>query len=100
MHESRLTPRELRILHETERELCGDAELAARFRDFGEPAPDPLMDAPPARRRLWAFFAVCVFLVPALMILHPGIGVLLFLAVLITGAAGWAGRRGDRPDRR
>ncbi|WP_031507078.1 DUF3040 domain-containing protein [Streptomyces megasporus] len=99
MNESRLTPRELRILHETERALREDAEFAARFREFGEPVPGPPPDAPPARRRPWVLFGVCVVLVPALMILHPAIGALLLVSVLVMGTASWLDRRGDRPDR-
>ncbi|GAA2445401.1 hypothetical protein [Streptomyces macrosporus] len=100
MNESRLTPRELRILHETERALGEDAELAARFREFGEPVPEPPVDDPVTRRRLWVFFGVCVLLVPALMILHPGLGALLFVSVLALAMASRLHHRGDRPGRR
>ncbi|SEQ18322.1 hypothetical protein [Streptomyces radiopugnans] len=105
MNESRrLTLRELRILHETERALLRDARLAALFRGFGEAetgaAETRLKAGPGTPHRLWLLVGVCLFLVPALMVLHPAVGLLVFLSALVMGAAGRAGRRaGRRPGR-
>ncbi|MFP8964453.1 hypothetical protein ACLIYP_28390 [Streptomyces nanhaiensis] len=104
MNESRrLTLRELRILHETERALLRDARLAALFRGFGEAgteAAEPAAGGPGAPHRLWLLAGVCLFLVPALMVLHPVAGLLVFLSALVMGAAGRAGHRaGRRPGR-
>ncbi|HZG07053.1 MAG TPA: DUF3040 domain-containing protein [Streptomyces sp.] len=100
MNEPRLTLRELRILRETERALCEDAELAARFREFGEPVDEPPGPAPGTRHRLWLLAGVCVLLVPVLVVLHPGAGALLLLSAVAVGAVGWAGHRGGRPGHR
>ncbi|MCI0386048.1 DUF3040 domain-containing protein [Streptomyces sp. CNQ085] len=94
MNESRrLTLRELRILHETERALLSDARLAALFREFGETGSEAAGPATPPR--LWPLVGVCLFLVPALMVLHPVAGVLVFLSAVVLGAACRAGRRTD-----
>jgi hypothetical protein len=94
MNESRrLTLRELRVLHETERALLHDARLAALFRDFGEKGTAPA-DGPDPSRRLWLLAGVCVLLAPALMVLHPGAGALVFLSAATVGAVSWAGHRG------
>ncbi|MCG3040642.1 hypothetical protein ACLIYM_13630 [Streptomyces fenghuangensis] len=105
MNESRrLTLRELRILHETERALLRDARLAALFRGFGETEPEeavsPAADGPATPPRLWLLLGVCFFLVPALMVLHPVVGVLVFLSAVVLGTAFRAGRRPGRPGRR
>ncbi|WP_101256535.1 hypothetical protein [Streptomyces barkulensis] len=105
MNESRrLTLRELRILHETERALLRDARLAALFRGFGETereAAEPAAGGPATPSRLWLLIGVCLFLVPALMVLHPVVGVLVFLSAVLLGTAARAGRRpGHRPGRR
>lgn len=97
MNESRrLTLRELRVLHETERALLRDARLAALFRDFGETGSAPA-DGPGPSRRLWLLAGVCVLLAPALMVLHPGAGALVFLSAVAVAAVSWAGRRGSGP---
>ncbi|MEE1942004.1 hypothetical protein V1L54_21820 [Streptomyces sp. TRM 70361] len=105
MKDSRLTLRELRILNETERALREDAELTARFREFGDswtvrdfggPPPDPSGGS----SRPWLFAAVCIALLPVLMILHPAVGALLLLSAVIMGTAYWTSHRPDRPDRR
>lgn len=110
MKDSRLTLRELRILHETERVLLRDARLAEAFREFRECAgpgpgrgleggvpPGTVPDADPGpSRRLWLLVGVCAFLVPVLMILHPGVGALVLLSVLTVCAARWVDRRRGR----
>ncbi|MGY1456816.1 hypothetical protein [Streptomyces sp. SS8] len=105
MNESRrLTLRELRILHETERALLRDTRLAALFREFGETDPEeaepPAEGGPAAPPRLWPLLGVCFLLVPALMVLHPVVGVLVFLSAVVLGTAVRAGRRPGRPGRR
>ncbi|HEX5569557.1 MAG TPA: DUF3040 domain-containing protein [Streptomyces sp.] len=89
MDESPLTLRELRILRETEQALAQDAELAALFREFGEPAP-----ALRPRRGPWLLAGAGLFLVPVLMALHPAVGLLVFFSVLAVGLAGWVNHRG------
>ncbi|MTE22127.1 hypothetical protein F0L17_24105 [Streptomyces sp. TRM43335] len=114
MKESRLTLRELRILHETERALLRDARLAEAFREFREirearearepdgsgpeagPGTGPASPDSPASHRLWLLVGICAFLVPALMVLHPGVGALAFLSVSIVCAAGWVSHRRGR----
>ncbi|WP_146252152.1 hypothetical protein [Streptomyces carminius] len=105
MKDSRLTLRELRILNETERALREDAELTARFREFGDSwtardfggqPPGPPPDPSGGSSRPWLFAAVCMALLPVLMILHPAVGALLLLSALIMGAAYWTSHRPDR----
>ncbi|MFH0241151.1 hypothetical protein ACGRHY_01620 [Streptomyces sp. HK10] len=101
MNESRrLTLRELRILHETERALLHDARLAALFRGFGETEREAA-GGPATPSRLWLLVGVCLFLVPALMVLHPVVGVLVLLSAVVLGATFRAGRHpGPRTGRR